>query len=279
MAAAERVPKLPKQPSLPLAGKRIVVTRAPQQAAELARHLSALGAQVILLALVDFAPVEDFTALDECMRNLAQFHWLLFTSQNAVRFFTDRGVSQGMDLTRLSKTGPKVAAVGPATADAAGKAGWFVDRVASKSLASGLVEELTGALEGKRILLPRSDHARPDLPAALRSAGADVVEVVAYRTVAPVSDAESLALILRGEVDVIIFASPSAFQHLEESAGTAALQRLSENVAFAAIGPVTAAALREAGIRVAIDARESTSTGLADAIVKYYSVLTGVTPS
>ena len=265
---------MPKQPSLPLAGKRIVVTRAPQQAAELTRHLTALGAQVILLPLVDFAAVEDFAALDESIRNLPQFDWLLFTSQNAVRFYAERCVSQGIDLARLPKSGPKIAAVGPATADAAGKVGLIVDRVARKSLGAGLVEELSGTLEGKRILLPRSDHARPELPAALRSAGADVVEVVAYRTVAPVdSDAGSLTRILRGEVDVIIFASPSAFQHLEESAGTAALQALSERVAFAAIGPVTAAALREAGTHVAIDAQESTSAGLADAIVKYYSVL------
>ena len=259
----------------PLAGLRIVVTRAREQAAGQIEKLSALGAEVILFPMLDFASPEDCAPLDAAIRGIAEFDWLLFTSQNAVRYFVERMRASGLEANVAAMDRPRIAAVGPATAEAARSAGFAVERLAKKTHGAGLVEELRGDLAGKRVLLPRSDRARPDLPAALHDAGAEVVAVIAYRTVAPEGappgGGGNMARVLRGEVDVISFASPSAFHSLEEQAGASALRSLSERVAFAAIGPVTAAALREAGMRVEIEAAESTATGIAEAIVKHYA--------
>lgn len=255
----------------PLAGKRIVVTRAPEKAGELIERLSALGAEVIAFPLLEFLPVEDTGSLDDAIRILAQFDWLIFTSQNAVTFFTRRCKDLGVSLKRISDR-TKVAAVGPVTANAAEMAGFTVHFVSAEAHGAGLASGLRLEMKGKRVLLPRSDRARPDLPAALRGAGADVLEVIAYRTAAPVqTQAATLERILRGEVDVITCASPSAFERLGELIGMEALQRLVAKVTLAAIGPVTADAIRRAGLSVAIESEQPTSAGFVAAIVKYYS--------
>ncbi len=255
----------------PLAGKRIVVTRAPEQAREFIDELAALGAEVVAFPLLEVLPVEDTSPLDEAIRDLAQFDWLIFTSQNAVGFFGQRCSELGISLKNISER-TQIAAVGPATAKGAGLAGYPVHFVSPEPRGSGLVAGLGREMKGKRVLLPRSDRAGAELPAALREAGAEVVEVIAYRIAAPEeTQAETLHRILRGEVDVITCASPSAFQRLGELAGMEALHRLAASVAFAAIGPVTADAIRHAGLPVAIEAKQPSSAGFAAAIVKYYS--------
>jgi uroporphyrinogen-III synthase len=109
------------------------------------------------------------------------------------------------------------------------------------------------------------------LPKALREAGANVTEIVAYRTAAPDSlDPKILKSICDAEVDAIVFASPSAFRFLSECVGAAELAELSTRVQFAALGPTTARALREEGMRVEIEASQSSAAGLADSIAKYY---------
>jgi uroporphyrinogen III methyltransferase/synthase len=254
----------------PLAGKRIVVTRAPEQAGELIERLSALGAEVIALPLLEFVPVEETSSLDDAIRMLVQFDWLIFTSQNAVTFFARRCNDFGIPLKSISDR-TKVAAVGPVTANAAGMAGFTVHFVSAEAHGAGLAAGLGMEMKGKRVLLPRSDRARPDLPAALRDAGAEVVEVIAYRTAAPEkTQTATLERVLRGEVDVITCASPSAFDRLAELIGIEELRRLATQVTLAAIGPVTADAIRHAGLLVAIEADQPTSAGFAAAIVKYY---------
>jgi uroporphyrinogen-III synthase len=255
--------------SKPLAGKRVAVTRAPQQAAELCRLLKSLGAEVLECPLVAFLPPENSAPLDAALRALAGFDWLLFTSQNAVRFVAER--CEALSLP-VSGARPRVAAVGPVTARVAEEAGFWLTRVAAQSTGRALAEELKAELPGKRILLPRSDRAQADLPAALRRAGAEVTEVIAYRTVAPEGKAAAaLEQVLRGEVDVITLASPSAFDRLAELAGADALRKLAEQVAFAAIGPVTAEAVARAGLPVAIQANEQSAAGLVGAIVEHFA--------
>jgi uroporphyrinogen III methyltransferase/synthase len=255
----------------PLAGKRIVVTRAPEQARELSEELATLGAEVVPFPLLDVLPVEDTSPLDEAILNLAQFDWLIFTSQNAVGFFSGRCKDLGV-APKTASDRPQIAAVGPVTANAAGLAGYPVHFVSPEPRGLGLAAGLRQEMKGKRVLLPRSDRAGPELPAALREAGAQVIELIAYRIAAPEgTQAETLQRILRGEVDVITCASPSAFQRLSELAGMEALHRLSARVAFAAIGPVTAEAIRRAGLPMAIEAEQPTSRGFAAAIVKYYA--------
>jgi uroporphyrinogen III methyltransferase/synthase len=255
----------------PLAGKRVVVTRATEQAHELARSLEALGAEVVLLPTVSFAAVENSQALEAAIRSLTEFDWILFTSQNAVRFFCQRIRETNLQVAGLQKPRPMVAAVGIATAAAAAEEGFRVDTVPKNHSGEALAQELWGAIGDRKILLPRSNRADDRLPKALREAGANVTEIVAYRTAAPDSlDPKILKSICDAEVDAIVFASPSAFRFLSECVGAAELAELSTRVQFAALGPTTARALREEGMRVEIEASQSSAAGLADSIAKYY---------
>ncbi len=256
--------------SKPLVGKRVVVTRAPEQAGELLRELERLGAEVLLLPMVAFADPIDSAPLDASLRSLGRFDWVLFTSPNAVAFFAQRARTLGLDCRALQSPRPMVAAVGRATAQAAEAEGFRVDHVAIQSSGEGLARDLWGSVTGRRILLPRSDRAGRDLPNALAEAGAEVVEVVAYRTVAPPAESGVLERIRRGEVDVVAFASPSALHHLTEELPGEALQELAGRILLAAIGPTTAAAIRTAGLKVAIETEESTATGLAAAIARHF---------
>lgn len=255
---------------LPLERKRVVVTRAPEQARELIGRLEELGAEVLSLPTVSFAPPEDWSPLDGAIRALGDFDWVLLTSQNAVRYFVERCRELKVDL-RSHSAKPQFAAVGPATAKAAESEGLRVAYTASRFRGEELARELAGELVGKRVLLPRSDRARPDLPQALKKLGATVVDVIAYRTQpAGPGASDTLEKIRRGDVDVVTLASPSAFHHLSEELDTEHMQELARTVALAAIGPVTAKAIQDAGLPVAIEASESTVTGLVHAIVEYF---------
>ncbi|MGB8542463.1 MAG: uroporphyrinogen-III synthase [Candidatus Acidiferrales bacterium] len=247
------------------------MTRATEQAHELAHSLEALGAEVVLLPTVSFAAVENSQALDAALQNLAEFDWILFTSQNAVRFFSRRIRELNLQVAGLQEPRPMVAAVGTATASAATQEGFRVDTIPNNHSGEALAQELWGAIGDRKVLLPRSDRADDRLPKALREAGANVTEIVAYRTAAPDSlDPTVLKSIRDAEVDAIVFASPSAFRFLAECVGGAELAELSTRVQFAAIGPTTARALREEGMRVEIEASQSSAAGLADSIAKYY---------
>jgi uroporphyrinogen-III synthase len=254
----------------PLAGKRVVVTRAREQAQDLVDALEALGAKVLLMPTVSFAPADSYEELDAALGNKKEFDWILFTSQNAVRFVFQRACEL-KSVHSVQPPRPLVAAVGVATAQAARNLDLRVDYVAQTQTGEGLAAELRDSMNGKKVLLPRSDRVDDRLPDALREAGAQVREVVAYRTLRPESlDAEVLGALRRGEVDVIGFASPSAFQNLTFFVPVAELVALSERVRFATIGSTTTRALREAGVRVAIEANDSSAAGLADATAKYF---------
>ncbi len=271
----------------PLAGKRVAVTRAPEQARELVAHLEGYGAEVLLLPAVGFADPEDTEMLDAALRALDRIDWIVFTSENAVRFFAKRARALGLEPGKLPAE-PQVAAVGPATAGAAEAEGYGVGYVAKKHRGESLANELRGELSGKRILLPRSDLATDELPRMLREFAGQVIEAVAYRTVAPGMEtpapvgrirgkeepgdpaARTLRRIRDAEVDIITFASPSAFRNFAELIGAETLRRISESARFAAIGPTTARAVQEDGYRVAIEAEEATSRGLAEAIADYF---------
>jgi uroporphyrinogen III methyltransferase / synthase len=257
--------------SQPLEGKRIVVTRAPEQAGELIRELERLGAEVLILPTVTFAPPSDWQPVDSALRAIREFDWILLTSQNAVRFLAQRFGELKLDVESLEGRKPSIAAVGPATAQAAAEAGFQVHYTAKEHSGEGLARELQPALGNSRVLLPRSDRADDRLPNLLRENGAQVTEVLAYRTAVPKTlDAKILDRVQRADVDTIVFASPSAYHNLSDVIGAKHLAALSSRVDLAAIGPTTARALREAAARVAIEANESSAAGLADAIAKHY---------
>ncbi len=250
----------------------MVVTRAPDQAQELVRRLEEMGAEVLLFPAVSFSDPDDTGPLDAALRTLKSFDWVLFTSANAVRFFCKRAGAIGLDCRSLQSPRPMAAVVGPATARAALEDGLRVDHVASRHSGQALAEELWGAVTGQRVLLPRSDRAGDELPVVLRSVAAEVVEVVAYRTgSASRSDFSGvLERVRAGRVDVFTFASPSAFHNFVDAVGADVVRELAMSVPLAAIGPTTATAIQDSGLRVGIQAAEATAAGFAAAIAKYF---------
>jgi uroporphyrinogen-III synthase len=254
-----------------LAGKRIVLTRAVEDSAEFARALKSLGAEIILLPTVAFAPPEDWQKLDEQLRRLDWFDAILFLSKNAVRYIFDRCAQLGIQCEGAGPLDRLIAAVGPATARALKEKGLRVDYVAKNHTGESLARELSESLAGRRVLLPRSNSGDDRVPASLREIGANVTEVIAYRTVAPTAvDAAILVRVWGGEVDAIVFASPSAFHNFRDSVGAADIVQLSARIEFVAIGPTTARAIRESGSSVAVEAVEASAAGLAATLAKHY---------
>lgn len=256
----------------PLAGKRIVATRAPEQAGELVRELTARGAEVLLFPLMRFAPPEDWAPLDSALRRLNEFDAVLFLSANAVRYVFERCRHLGVKFGAGKKPLPFVAAVGPTTERALIEEGSRADYVGRERTGESLARELRPRVENGAVLLPRSDRGNEAVSAALRKLGARVTEVIAYRTASPEKiDATVADRIRRGDVDVVMFASPSAVQNFVATLGAEEAARIAKTVHFAAIGPTTAQSLRDAGLPVTIQAAESSAHGLAQALAHFYT--------
>jgi uroporphyrinogen-III synthase len=246
-----------------LAGRRVVVTRRPGQASPLSSLLQDRGAAVSEVPSIEIAAAPDVKPLDEALANLGRYDWVVFTSANAVNAVLGRLTVLGLE-PRLEARGPKVAAVGPATAASLRRA-FPQDRVAlapEESFRGVAVAETFArrGIAGARVLVPGSSRARPELPAALREAGATVDVVVAYATVEPPGLRERVAEALAEGFDLVAFASPSAVESFAHAAGERA-----RGLPAVAIGPTTAEAARAAGFDVRAVARLSTAEGLVAA--------------
>jgi len=260
-----------ENPASSLAGKRIVITRAMTDTEELARELADRGAIPLVFPLVSFAEPEDFGPLDRAIDEFAQFDWLILTSVRAVRAIAVRTSESGR-LLRPAESTWRAACVGPVTAEAARLAGFPVAHVAETHNGVALAEELGSRLKGTKVLLPRSDKANPDLPAALRRHGAEVTEVIAYRTVKPTDvDRSTLGETAFGEVHAILFFSSSAVEHFGETFGNREIRALQDKVAITAVGPVTAKALREAGVERVIVSADTTAAAVVEALEKHFA--------
>lgn len=252
-----------------LAGKRIVVTRSPEQAREVVESFVALGAVVFILPAVSFSAPVDNGALDIAIAELASYDWVLLTSANAARFFSRR--CRALLAGAPSAASPRYAAVGPATASAATAEGFRVEYVAREYRGVALGRELGPAVSGRKVLLPRSDRANQELPQALTAQGAIVVQVVAYRTGGLGAHEARVAEMFRAaEFDVVSLFSPSALANLQTEFGHGTLRRVASRAALAAVGPATAGAIREAGLPVAIVAKEPTAWSLVHAVSEYF---------
>ena len=254
-----------------LRGKRVVVTRALDQSRELLRALEEKGAVPVVLPMVAFAPSDNLAELDEALRQMSRFDWVFVTSQNALRALQERCQAIHADI-RVTMGGVRVAAVGPATAEALKSAGIEVAYSATKHQGVSLAQELSTEVRGKSVLLPRSDHANPELVQQLKSLGAAVKEVVAYKTVLPDDSALSQTrAALQQKVDAILFFSPSAVHHLQDILGSEKVLELSGRAIFAAIGPVTAKALRAAGVERILLAGDTTVASIVIALQRHFS--------
>ncbi len=161
---------------------------------------------------------------------------------------------------------------GPVSAEAARQAGLTVEYVAETHTGAALAEELGNRLQGAKVFLPRSDRANPDLPAALKRYGAQVIEVIAYRTLRPTAtDERNLRQIADGAADAVLFFSPSAVHHFAELFGGEQLRGLQDKLAITAVGPVTSSALREAGVSRAVVAADTTAAAVIEVLEKHFA--------
>jgi uroporphyrinogen-III synthase len=259
-----------------LHGKRVMITRAESQSGELIEALSLRGAIPVVVPLVEFAAIEDHAPLDSALIKIEDYDWLLFTSVNAVHAVFAREQTLGAQRTR-TKEFPDVGVVGPTTRRAAERAGFRVAYVAKNHLGVALADELGERLAGARVLLPRSDHANPDLPAALRRLGADVTEIVAYRTVCPVGiDREALKRLATEEADAILFFSPTAVRNFVELLGGAGKKSTLIRATLAVVGPVTQAELENSDVldsanHPVVVASDTTSGAVVDALESHFA--------
>jgi uroporphyrinogen-III synthase len=254
-----------------LAGKRIVITRAAAQSEAIARELVDRGATALVFPLVAFAEPEDFAPLDAAIAGIQRFDWMILTSAQAVRAVVKRWEELKRTLVR-SESKLRIGCVGPVTANAARQAGLAVEYVAETHTGAGLAEELGSKLAGTKVFLPRSDRANADLPVALKRYGAEVSEVIAYRTLRPTAvDEQNLRKIADGAADAILFFSPSAVHYFAELAGGEQLRSLQDKLAITAVGPVTANALRETEVSRAVVAADTSVEAVIDALEKHFA--------
>jgi uroporphyrinogen III methyltransferase/synthase len=262
----------------PLFGKRVLVTRPREQAGELVDLLETLGAEAIEASLIRIVPPEDFAALDHACQTVANFDWIVFSSVNSVDAFMARLREAALDLRALN--GVKVCAVGTATSSRLASAGFRVDLVPKEFNAEAVVHALTASANpvGLKVLFPRADIGREVVPEELRKRGAEVTEVIAYRTVAsdPERDGEPdiYRMLLDHRIDVVTFASPSAVRNFVKAFGDEQSADLLRATVVACIGPVTAEAAAQHNITATVIPKEYTSPALARAIVEYFSQAT-----
>lgn len=258
----------------PLFGRRIAVTRSREQAGALSELIEELGGEALEFPVIRIDPPESSEDLDRAIAGLREYTWVMFTSANGAESFFARLEAAGLDARALG--GCRVAAVGSKTADVLRTFGIRADFLPREFRGEAMAEELLARLgPGDRLLLARADIADPALPEALRATGAEVEDVVAYRTVVDLSKGEAIRRTLaRRELDAVLFTSGSTVRNFLEILGPQALE-LMNVVAVACIGPSTARAASEMGLTVHVTPKESTAEGLIGALAEYFGERTG----
>ena len=251
-------------PDRPLMGKKVVVTRGRAQTGKLAAALEELGAQVIEFPTIVIEPIQarfDVASLNE-------FDWVVFTSSNGVQYFADLLKREGVPFNVQSA---KVCAVGPATKEALKERGVAADLVPEVFIAEGVLsalEQAEAGIAGRRVLLPRGELARDTLPVGLRDLGAEVTEIVVYRTVCPQVSEEAKDALVAAQPDIVTFTSASTARHYVQILGPERIAELGA-VVYASIGPQTTQAAEEAGLKIAIESMRHDVPGFAEALERY----------
>ena len=251
----------------PLAGTRILVGRARHQAGSLSVALRGQGATVIEIPFIEIRKPTSYQLLDDALRNLRTYDWLILTSVNGVQAMWDR--LRRLRVPRAALKRLQIAAIGPATKKAIVKHGLKVKMVPEEYVAESVVKGLRDKVNGKRVLLVRAKVARDVIPEELRAAGAHVDVVEAYETVVPEKSRQRLRALMKNpkrRPHVVTFTSSSTAKNFAELVGQSAADPM-KDVQMASIGPVTSATLRGLNLSPTIEAREFTMGGLIRAIV------------
>jgi uroporphyrinogen III methyltransferase/synthase len=257
----------------PLFGKRIIVTRAREQASEFLAQLAELGAECIEFPTIEIIPPNQWEEMDRAIQSLEQYQWLLFTSVNGVKYFFQRLEELGKDVRRLKDM--KVGAIGPKTAEAVYAKGIKPDLMPDEYRAEAVVEAFKKEdAENLNILLPRAAKAREILPDELKKMGAHVDMVEAYRTMMPEKGADRIKAMLQNEeIHMITFTSSSTVTNFVGMIGLDEnqIKQWIEKVTVACIGPITAQTAEKHGFKVSVMPKDYTIEALTGAILQYYS--------
>ena len=256
--------------SKPLFGRRVVVTRAREQASDFKAKLAALGAQCIEFPTIEIQPPPSWDPLDRAIRELPDYHWVVFTSVNGVKFFMQRLQAAALDVRELK--GIRLATIGPKTAEALQGFGLRPDLVPGEYRAESLLEGLEAEnLAGRRFLMPRAMVAREVLPDTLRKWGAQVDVVPAYQAVLPASKSSHvLELLRKGAVHCVSFTSSSTVGNFFSLFKKDEILPLLEDVPIASIGPITTETAEKFGLKVNIMPSEFTIPALVEAICAHF---------
>ena len=262
----------------PLFGRRIVVTRSREQAGELIEMLEERGAVAIAAPTIQVAAPEDSSEVDRACAEASTYDWIVFTSANGVEQFMNRLLAAG-DVRDLK--GVRICTIGPSTAARLLRYGIRSDLTPAESRGEALAAALRGAgsLEGTRVLLPRADIAREALVDDLREAGAEVTDVVAYRTLPAPAEHHAVPDVYRmrldRQIDAITFTSASTVRNFVQMIGREQAADLLRTTAVVSIGPVTAEAAQQLGIATTVMPERYTVPDLVDALVEHFATHPG----
>lgn len=251
----------------PLAGLRVLVTRARQQASALSSCLAELGAVPLEYPTIEIRPVDDPAPFDAALRDIRSFAWVVFTSTNGVDAFWERLLASGQDARALAAS--RICAIGPSTAAVLAAHGIMADWMPREFVTDSILDGFKAyALDGANVLLARADIAPPLLANGLREQGAVITEVTAYRTV-PSSESRTrlLAALEQRTIDVVTLTSSSTARNLVDGIG--GRLDLLDGLTVASIGPVTSKTARELGLTVHVEAEVHTIPGLVDALLAW----------
>jgi uroporphyrinogen-III synthase len=251
----------------PLTDRRILITRAPRQASELADRLTDLGATPILVPTIEIGPPTSFAALDAALASLSSFDLVAFTSANAVEAFRQRAGLRGVE-----PRPKRIAVVGTATARALESIGLHADVIPPTFTAEALAETLLPEAAGRRILLILAEHAPATLRTALQAAGAHVTVAAAYGNRIPADSLAAIAAVFSDPAqvpDAVTFTSASTASNLLALLEAANLT-LPASVIRASIGPITSRTLRDLGLPPHLEASEPTILALVAALAAHF---------
>jgi uroporphyrinogen-III synthase len=257
----------------PLAGKRILVTRARHQAGQLSTQLSALGAEVIEIPAIEILPPESFAPLDAALHSIAQYEWLVVTSANTVRTLRDRMAEHNLSVKNLSHL--KIAAIGSGTAHALLELELAVSIVPPEYVAESLLSVLGDELRRKRVLLARAAIARDIIPETLIANGAQLDVVDAYRTIVPEKSAQLVAELFATQSEIphaATFTSSSTVANFFLLLQSAGIEKQPAGMKAISIGPITSQTLRDRKWEPAAEADPHDLQGLVAAVIAAFAV-------
>jgi uroporphyrinogen III methyltransferase/synthase len=256
----------------PLFGKRIIVTRAREQASGFLKSLVMLGADCIEFPTIEIVPPESWDALDRAIQNIESYNWLLFTSPNGVKYFLKRLEALRKDVRDLK--GLRIGAIGPKTAERWHELGIRPDLMPDEYRAEAIVEDFKEwKMRGARILLPRATQAREVLPDELKKMGAHVDVVSAYQTIKPEYGVEKVRKMLKEKtINMVTFTSSSTVHNFAEmfKVDSEKLVGWMKAVPVACIGPITAKTAQKKGFKVDLIPPKYTVDALAESILEYF---------